>query len=136
MRVLLALLLPIAALGIVGGVASFVLWGDESPDSQPASSAGDETPSSSPRLAPESSVCQGLLHRPQPGAPWTFPAEYTQQREAAGFMIVGNADVDPKPMDQAVETVDHVFANNDLEDGLVAEGAYVIVAAADQGVLD
>jgi len=135
-RLFLALLLPLSAAGIVAVAAAtvLVLRGD----GQAATDAAreDETAASSPRLRPEANVCQGILHVPEAGTPRSFPAEYTQRREAAGFVIVANADVDPEALDIAAETVQRVFANNDLEEGLVAEGAYVIVADEDQGVLD
>ncbi len=134
---LVALLLPVAALAVVGGAAAAVLLARDADDAG-RQSALDEapTPSTSPRLAPESNVCQGLLHVPEPGAPRSFPAEYTQRRDAAGFAIVGNAAVDAEALDIAAETVERVFLNNDLEEALVAEGAYVVVADAEQGVLD
>ena len=137
-RVLIALLPPLAALMVVATVALVVLREDDDPPpAAPAASIeGEAQEAGAPRLAPESNVCQGILHRPEPGAPPAFPAEYTQRREASGFIIVGNADVAPEAMDEAAATVEHLFRNNDLENDLVAEGAYVIVADAKQGVLD
>jgi alpha-glucosidase len=138
-RLLIALLPPLAAVIVVGVAAFVTLRDDGGGDSGPASPAvedGEDTASSAPRLAPESNVCQGLLHRPEPGSPRTFAAEYTQRREAAGIAIVANADVDARALDKAVATVNHFFGNNELEETLVAEGAYVIVAAGGQGVLD
>lgn len=135
-RLLLALLIPLAAILVVGAAAVAVLGEDDQATSPAAVEQSESTPSSAPRLAPESNVCQGILHRPEAGTPRTFPAEYTQRREAAGLTVVGNADVESEAMDEAAATIEHFFRNNDLEDGLAAEGAYVIVADSDQGVLD
>ena len=136
-RVLFAISLPLAALLVVAVAGAAVLSLQGRDNNSPKSTARDEpTPSTAPRLAPESNVCQGILHVPEPGTARTFPAEYTQRREAGGFVIVGNADVDPEALDVAAETVERVFLNNDLEEALVAEGVYVIVADAEQGVLD
>ena len=132
--------MPLAALLLVGAMVAVAVSvrdsGKDEPVAGGASAADEPEQATSPRLAPESNVCQGILHVPAPGEPQQFSPEYTQRREAAGFVIVANADVDSKALDEAVETVERVFANNDLEDGLVAEGAYVIVADAEQGVLD
>ncbi len=135
----LAFLLPVVALFIVAGMGGAVLLTRDDGAGTGANAGAqprDDGESSSPRLAPQASVCQGILHRPDPGAPRTFPAEYTQRREAAGFTIVANAEVDPEALDEAAETVERFFRDNDLEEPLIAEGAYVIVAEADQGVLD
>lgn len=137
-RFVLAACLPLFALGIVAGAAFVVLRdrSDSSPERTRASTGADDGPGGSPRLAPESNVCQGILHVPEPNSPRTFPAEYTQRREASGFIIVANEDVDPAALDEAAATVERVFRNNDLARGLVEEGAYVVVADESQGVLD
>ncbi len=135
-RLLLALLAPIAAVLVVGAVAFTVLDSDDDADSPAAVDSGEATPGGAPRLAPESNVCQGILHRPEAGTQRTFPAEYTQRREVDGLTVVGNSNVDSEAMDEAAATIEHFFRNNDLEDGLAAEGAYVIVADSEQGVLD
>lgn len=136
-RFLLAASLPLVALAVVG-VAAFVLLRDEnSGGNSTAAPATDEVESAgSPRLAPESNVCQGVLHVPDPGGVRTFPAEYTQHREVNGIIIVANAKVAPRALDEAAATVAAVFEHNNLEETLAAEGAYVIVADEDQGVLD
>ena len=139
-RVALFALLPLAALALVAAMAATALIvrdrGGGTPTDAGTSSAEVSQTSGTPRLAPESSVCQGILRVPPPGAPQVFSPEYTQIRHASGFAIVANADVDPEALDEAEETVNRVFRNNDLEESLIAEGAYVIVAASDQGVLD
>jgi len=135
-RLILAFLAPVAALLVVGVAALVVLDEDDEATSPAAAEQSGVTPAGAPRLAPESNVCQGILHRPDAGTARTFPAEYTQRREVAGLTVVGNSDVDPEAMDEAAATIEHFFRNNDLEDGLAAEGAYVIVADARQGVLD
>ncbi|MBK6320113.1 MAG: hypothetical protein IPF51_15360 [Dehalococcoidia bacterium] len=138
-RFVLAACLPLFAFALVAGAGVVVLHNQEgrTPDASPAGEGGAEAAGSGlPRLAPESSVCQGILHVPEPGAPRVFPAEYTQRREVGGIMIVANRDVDPSALDEAAVTIERVFRNNDLGDVLAEEGAYVIVAAEDQGVLD
>ncbi|MGE3077214.1 MAG: hypothetical protein AB7N24_19395 [Dehalococcoidia bacterium] len=133
---LLAGLLPLSALVIVAAVAAVLfVQGNDSTPSQSAP-AEVETPKSEPRLAPESSVCQGILHVPDPGSPRTFPAEYTQVRQVDGLSIVANANVDPAALDEAEATIQRIFQDNDLEDALAADGAYVIIADREQGVLD
>jgi hypothetical protein len=137
-RILLASLLPLGALALVGALAAVVLLSGSAGEDGDfvAAPEAEETLTGAPRLAPEGNVCQGLLHRPEAGAEPTFPVEYTQRREAAGFIIVANANVEPGALDEAAATVERVFRNNDLEQELVAEGAYVIVADRNQGVLD
>lgn len=134
-RVILAALLPLAALVGVAVTAVLVLRDADSQD-EAATLVAETRPKAEPRFAPESNVCQGILHVPDPGSPRTFPAEYTQVREAAGLSIVANANVDPAALDQAAKTIERVFRDNDREDSLAADGAYVIVADRDQGVLD
>lgn len=138
-RRLLALSLPLAACLVVvaAALATLSLRTSDTPAPKAAApDANDDARAGAPRLTPESNVCQGILHRPDPGAARIFSAEYTQRREANGIIIVGNATVDEKAMDEAAKTVTRFFANNDLETPLAAEGAYVIVAAGSQGVLD
>lgn len=137
-RWFLAASLPVVALLLVAVAGAAVLLSRSSDDPVRMSGAtpAEGVAASAPRLAPESNVCQGILHRPDPGAPRIFASEYTQRREANGIVIVGNASVDSKAMDEAALTVSRLFENNDLETPLSEEGAYVIVAAANQGVLD
>lgn len=132
-------MLPAAALAIVGGLAiGLRYFAPEGSQDRAASAAPSESApgSGAPRLAAESNVCQGILHRPDPGGPRLFATEYTQRREANGITIVGNSSVDSRAMDEAAATVERLFRNNDLEEPLAAEGAYVIVADSTQGVLD
>lgn len=136
-RLLLAASLPLVALAAVGAFAVYVSLRGSDPGQPVEGDATSVTEATgAPRLAPESNVCQSLLHRPDPGAPRIFAKEYTQRREANGIIIVGNAAVDPKAMDEAAATVERLFRSNDLEEPLAAEGAYVIVADSQQGVLD
>jgi hypothetical protein len=88
------------------------------------------------QLKPESNVCQGVLHRPDPGQPRVFPAIYTQKATAKGITIVADAKVDPRALDIARETIERVFKNNGLAAPLVEQGAYVVIADRSQGVLD
>jgi alpha-glucosidase len=134
-----AALLPAGALAIVGALALAVIL--TRPDAGPgvsraADAPAPEQPSALPRLASEGNVCQGLLRRPDPSEPRVFAPEYTRRVDVAGFAIVANQDVSDEALEIARQTVERVFLNNDLEVPLAEEGAYVIVAASDQGVLD
>ena len=139
-RFLLAALIPAAALILVGLIALALVAfgrGGNGRAPVPSQSAGNGASLSGlPRLAPEGSVCQGLLRRPDPSQPRTFAAEYTKRAEAAGIVIIDNGDVSDEALEIARQTVERVFRNNDLEAPLAEEGAYVIVAASYQGVLD
>lgn len=137
-RLLLAALLPVGALAIVAGLAGVVMLADSGADSEGGgeTAAHAETPSTLPRLNSEGSVCQGLLRRPDPSEPRVFAPDYTKRVDAAGLAIVANADVSDEALEIARETVERVFQNNDLDVPLAEEGAYVIVASRDQGVLD
>ena len=73
-RIALFALLPLAALALVAAMIATALvvregGDDERPADAGASSAEEPEPSGAPRLAPESSVCQGILHVPEAGAP-------------------------------------------------------------------
>lgn len=98
--------------------------------------ASRATPRAAAHLDPQSSVCQGLLHVPDPSAPRTFSAIYTKQITVAGLTIVGDAEVDDAAMDIARKTVETMFRGNHVADELATDGAYVIVADSTQGVLD
>ena len=134
-----ALLLPVVALAVVCalvlGVAAFRVG--SSVRDEAASPGPSPTAESAGRaFQPEASVCQGLLHRPDAKASRKLPDVYTKRAEAAGITIVGNKDVSDSAMGQAVKTVERIFKNNDLEQRLAEEGAYLIIAAEKQGVLD
>ncbi|MBE0611779.1 MAG: hypothetical protein IH609_20525 [Dehalococcoidia bacterium] len=138
-KFLLAALLPVGALALVGGMALAVVLLDSGSGAGvtgavPASTP--EPPSALPRLASEGNVCQGMLRRPNPSEPRVFAAEYTKRVDVAGLAIVANQDVSDEALEIARQTIERVFLNNDLETSLTEEGAYVIVAAPDQGVLD
>ncbi len=135
-RVFLVVVLPLAALLVVG--AMFLAVREGGSDVEQAST---ETPEAAatpnrPRLESDGSVCQGYLNRPDPSAERVFSDEYVTRVEVGGIYIVANADVSEEAVEAATETVTRFFANNDLEDVLVAEGAYVIIADGSQGVLD
>lgn len=139
----LAFALPVLALVIAGAlIATALLWRDSSDrdpttrDAGASAAAENATPRVAARLDPQSSVCQGLLHVPDPGAPRVFPAIYTKRLSAAGLTIVGDAEVDDAAMDIARKTVETMFRENNLAETLAADGAYVIVADSTQGVLD
>lgn len=134
------LLLPLVALLLVvttGG--SILLFRD---GGAKVRVAGDEAPPSGttaaglPHLKPEASVCQGILHRPNADEPRSFPAIYTKRADAKGITIVADANVDDEALRAAQQTIETMFAHNELAAGLAAEGAYVVIADAHQGVLD
>ncbi len=139
-RLVMATLLPIAALLTVGAMFLVVQTAVSDRDT-PAASGRTPTPTADvtperPRLESEGSVCQGYLNRPDPSAERVFADEYVTRIEVGGIYIVANANVSQQAVDAARETVERVFANNELEQVLVDEGAYVIIADASQGVLD
>ena len=128
-------MLPVLALALVGGAAAVALMAQED-DTAPPSVSGESTavPSRSPaatrpQLDPEGTVCQGILHVPEPGTPREFPDEYTQVREVLGFAIVAGPGVPPEALDVAAETLETVFADPALRQPLVDKGAYIAIAA-------
>lgn len=134
------LLLPLAALLLVVtiGGGTLLLRDNGAKVRVPGDEGSPATTTSAglPHLKPEASVCQGILHRPAPGEPRTFPAMYTKRAEAKGIIIVGDANVDDDALRAAQQTIEKMFAHNDLAADLAAEGAYVVIADAKQGVLD
>lgn len=81
-------------------------------------------------------VCRELLELPSSPGERAFAEVYTQRREANGIAIVATAEVDPAALDVARETIERMFASNDLEVPLAQAGAYVIVLAQGQTPLD
>lgn len=133
------LLLPLVALAIVAAMAGGVLLFQSSTSERPVAAVATAEPESAPPdpvYKPGASVCQGVLHRPSVKSERTFPAIYTKRVQANGLTIVGVSEVDDAAMEAARKTVERVFQNNNLEDRLAEEGAYIIVADAKQGVLD
>ncbi len=136
------LLLPIAALILAtsGIFVALVVSSSNGSSSEPARSSArdEETPLASlptPAVTP-GNVCQGVISRPDPNGPRVFSDHYTRQAEANGISIVASRGVDPDALDAAKDTIEDLFANNDLEDLLVSEGAYVIITDGDEGILD
>ena len=135
--------LPVAALALAAALvgAAVLLTSDDDAGGAPAA-AIPATATSAPAETVEApaahtgDVCQGFADRSSVTGERAFAAEYTQIREAAGITIVGNARVDEDAFDVAVQTIERMFASNDLEDELVAVGAYVVIAARDQSPLD
>jgi hypothetical protein len=133
------LLLPLVAILSVAAAAVVVL-DSRSPGNAPAQLQVDlpiETPQvPAARVEQAGSVCQGIVRRPDPGEPRIFHPTYTTQREVLGFIVVGNEAVDERAFDVAVKTIEDVFSRNNLKHSLVEEGAYIIIADPQQGVLD
>ena len=139
----LALLLPIFALLLVAGLAATMKFATSeretaAPNTRATATAtATATPEPrSARLTPGQTVCQGTLHVPQKGEPRTFPAVYTKKEEVNGFYIVAQESVDERAFAEAKKTVARVFRDPELGGPLVDQGAYIIIAARGQGVLD
>jgi hypothetical protein len=136
----LAFLMPLVALVLVAaGITGALLVRDGTSSNLNTASAPTAVPT---QEAPDAvqrtpgSVCQGVVSRPDPNAPRTFAPQYTKQRETtAGITVVGMAGVDDRALDVAAATIDRVFRDNDLEERLAEEGAYVIVLEPGQEVL-
>ena len=136
-----AFLLPVTAPVVVLVVAgaAWLFRDDSSPKAMradvPAEQDAEPIDAPQPRRA-TGDVCQGVIKRPGKGQPTAFPAEYTQQRHVLGLTIVGNARVQSAAFDRAEETIRRMFAGNGLEERLVEEGAYIVIADHSQRVLD
>lgn len=135
-RVFLFVALPLAALMVVGAMFLAVREAGGNVDTPSNAVPDAESTPNRPQLQSDGSVCQGYLNRPDPSAERVFAEEYVTRVEVGGIYIVANANVSQEAVDEAVATVERVFANNDLEQVLVDEGAYVIIADSRQGVLD
>lgn len=135
-RVFLVVLLPLAAMLVVGAMFFAVSEGGSDVDEPARAQPEVEATPNRPRLDSDGNVCQGYLNRPDPSAERVFSDEYVTRVEVGGIYIVANKDVSQEAVEAASETVERFFANNDLEQVLVDEGAYVIIADSSQGVLD
>ncbi|MFN0095212.1 MAG: anthrax toxin lethal factor-related metalloendopeptidase [Dehalococcoidia bacterium] len=134
-----AYLLPVVALAAVAAMVVFSLEEREDSTSAPAADevAPAATPTTSrPRFEPGQTVCQGVLHRADPGQPRVFHPVYTQRETVAGIEVIGGAGVSPEAFATAKKTIETMFAGNDLAAPLVEEGVYVIIAESGQGILD
>jgi hypothetical protein len=134
-----AFLLPVVAATLVLAGVVIVWFGSAGDGATPAAPAPTQALASqaTPLAARRTGdVCEGVIKRPEKGQPVAFAPEYTQKRQVLGLTIVGNANVDPLAFDRAEETIKRIFQSNDLEDALVEQGAYVVIADARQGVLD
>jgi len=137
------LLLPILGVLLVAALAAaafaVVLAGGRStaatspPGPQPTATAGARV--AGPARAP-GNVCDGVAADPSAGEGRAFDPFYTKKRVVLGITIVGGPGVDAAAFDMAQDTIERIFARNDLEDLLVEQGAYVVIAEAGQGVLD
>ncbi len=157
--VLAAVIAPLVAILVLAGTAILVLRAaGDAPPPVPAPTAPPREPTPAEAVRAAGDVCQGYARLPDPGQPRRFSPEYTTITGASGIAIVAGPDVSPRAVEEArrtverffaandlapglaVEearrTVERFFAANDLAPGLAAEGAYVIVAASGQGVLD
>lgn len=136
----LALLMPLVALVFVGALVAGALAFGTSPQteaSHPGASAGLEpTPEMPAQRIVDPSVCASPLGPQAQPMERAFHPDYSQRRDLLGLTIVANEDVSPEALDVAEATLRDIFADNDLEDALAAEGAYIIVADGSQGILD
>lgn len=134
--------MPVGAL-ILAVMMVGVVWLIHEPNSSTPTAADAAGPSPEPgeREGPQprrqaGDVCQGVIKRPEKGQPAAFHEKYTQQRRVLGITIVGNARVSGAAFDAAEATITRMFSSNTIEDRLIEEGAYVIIADRTQGVLD
>lgn len=137
----LILLMPVIALAIVAAAVTATLnLRDDDGARTPATASSPtiahtptpEPPSTLPRLTPGQTVCQGLLHVPDPTEPRTFPPEYTQRRDVLGFTILAPPGVPVEAIDVAEATIRDVFVLESTRQPLVEAGAYVVVAERGQ----
>jgi len=143
-RALLPVLVPSGAAAIVLGFAFAVVQSQDGgsgrmaavPPATAAATATQAQPEDPPTARQPGSVCQSFGDRPEPGEAPVFAPEYTQQRTVLGLTIVGNKDVDTRAFAIAEETIERMFAENDLVGRLVEAGAYVVIAAARQEIAD
>ncbi len=138
----IALLLPFFALMLAGsGVLAAwelkhlqrddveVVLAGAYPDARP------EVTPNTPQLKPGQTVCQGILHRAERGAPREVPAIYKQQRDVLGIAVVGVEAIDRRAFDAAAETIYTMFETNpELLAPLVEQGSYVVIAQKGQKV--
>ena len=133
-------LLPAAALILVAAGISAALFVSNGNVSSARDQSAIRTNSAEPARAvaarPAGDVCQGLLQRPESSGPRVFSSHYTQQAEAKGITIVASEGVDAKALAVAQETIEAMFANNELAKPLADDGAYVIIADGLEGILD
>lgn len=137
--------LPLGALVIAFATifgALLVVSNDKSDTATPARPAGSIEDGETPLAvlptpsAVAGNVCQGIAARPAPGTPRVFSSHYTQQAEARGISIVASDGVNPRALTAAQDTIEDLFANNDLAGILVEEGAYVIITDGNEGILE
>lgn len=136
----LTVLMPLGALALVAALVVAILAYGTSPQT------GAPRRNSAPGVAPTSelpaarsvdpSVCASPLGPGADRVERVFHPDYTQRRDVLGLTIVANARVSAEALDVAEETLRDIFANNDLEAALAAEGAYIVVADGSQGILD
>ena len=137
-----ALLMPLSALIITLTVVG-VAWMVHDSGAVTRATVESPAPVSQPDAQPApqqrrqvGDVCQGVIKRPEKGQPVAFDPQYTQQRHVLGLTIVGDARVSGAAFDVAEATIKRMFSGNALEERLVEEGAYVVIADRSQGVLD
>ena len=143
-RTLLPVLILSGAAAIVLAFAFAVVQSRDSGSGQTAAAppatvaptAAQAEPGDPPAARQPGSVCQSFAERPEPGEAPVFALEYTQQRTVLGLTIVGNKDVDTRAFAIAEETIERMFAENDLVGPLVEAGAYVVIADARQDIAD
>lgn len=136
------LLLPLVALALIAvGLTSTLVVRDvvgtdsARPGTREADAIGPTAPPA-PRLRPDASVCQSILRQGEPGHPRVFPALYTQREDVLGLAVVAGPEVSPAVFATARKTVETLFAGNDLLSPLVDQGAYIVIADRNQGILD
>jgi hypothetical protein len=139
-----AILLPVLALLWVSAAGALVYYtGDDfrsapaAAETTPAAPAGTPTRGTlRPRLRPGQTVCQSILHAPEPGQARVFADIYTQVDEASGIAIVAAEGVSAEAFAEARKTIERMFAGNELGGPLIEQQAYVIIVERGKGVLD
>ncbi len=110
--------------------------GSDAPSAAANEATSPEATAARPRFQAQQTVCQGVLHLPNPGEPRVFPAIYTQHATALGIDIVAGAGVSNEAIEKAKATITAMFKANGLSQPLAEQGVYVIIAESGQGVLD
>lgn len=131
-----ALLVAVSAAGGLWAVSASDTPVAASPTRSGAATLATVTPAPSTAGRPAGTVCDGTFYDPDPSDGREFAPFYTKKRVVLGLAIVGGPGVDLRAFDVAEATVKRMFANNGLEEFLIEQGAYIVIAEADQQVLD
>ncbi|MCK9520214.1 MAG: hypothetical protein M0R74_14500 [Dehalococcoidia bacterium] len=135
-RALFLALVTLTVLLPAVGTGGWLWLGDERGEPSGDAASTEDAVTVQAYLPPDNSVCQAAGRRPEAGSARHLPEVYTQRVEVDGIAIVAPQSVSADALEAARETVAVVFAENDLEETLAAVGAYVVVSAEGQQVLE